>query len=116
MKITQALLVLSFTAPCLAQTTCFTDPQGSTICSSPEGVIRGTTNSTGYSVYRDDRGNRLDYDVDSLGRSSIQLPSGDSINWSQSVPAGREELPGSRLHDRSTLRPGPRLPGPLADE
>ena len=109
-KFHSAMLAFILTAPCLSQTTCFTDPQGVTLCSGPEGVVRGTTNSSGYSVYRDDRGNRLDYEVDSLGRASIQLPSGESINWSQTVPSSREALPGNGFHGRPVQRPGPALP------
>ena len=96
MKILPALLALVLTPPGLAQTTCFTDPHGATLCSSPEGVVRGNTNSTGYSVYRDDHGHQLDYEVDQFGKASVQLPSGKPINWSQSVPTYRRDLPGKR--------------------
>jgi hypothetical protein len=70
----------------LAQTTCFTDHTGSTLCSSPGGVIQGNTNSIGNSIFRDSSGNRLDYDSDTTGKSSLQLPSGESIRWYEPVP------------------------------
>ena len=69
------LLSLLPAAQSPAQTTCFTDPHGTTLCSSPEGVIQGNTSSIGTSIYRDDSGNRLDYDSDATGKSSLQLPS-----------------------------------------
>jgi hypothetical protein len=83
------LLLLLPAAPGPAQTTCFTDPHGTTLCSSPEGVIRGSTSSIGTSIYRDDSGNRLEYDSDASGKSSLQLPSGKSIEWSHPVPVER---------------------------
>ena len=56
------LLFLALLAlPALAQNTCYTNPQGTTICSNSGSVIHGNTNSAGNSVYRDDRGNRLDF-------------------------------------------------------
>ena len=116
MKIHAVILVLALTAPCLAQTTCFTDSQGTTLCSGPEGVIRGTTNSTGYSIYRDDRGNRLDYEVDSLGRATLQLPSGESINWSQPLPSSREDSSDNQSLSRPVPRPEPVLPRLPAEE
>ena len=114
MKSLVALLVLALTPPGLAQTSCFTDAQGTTLCSGPEGVVRGNTNSTGSSVYRDDRGNRLDYEVDQFGKASIQLPSGKSIDWSQPVPAPRMDLPGtpSRNMPGASSQPiAPLIPG-----
>lgn len=86
MGIILGLLMLLLAAPSPAQTTCFTDPHGTTLCSSPEGVIHGSTSSIGTSVYRDDSGNRLEYDSDATGKSSLQLPSGESIEWSHPVP------------------------------
>ena len=83
------LLLLLPAAPGPAQTTCFTDPHGTTLCSSPDGVIHGSTSSIGTSIYRDDSGNRLEYDSDATGRSSLQLPSGKSIEWSHPVPVER---------------------------
>ena len=83
------LLSLLPAAQSPAQTTCFTDPHGTTLCSSPEGVIQGNTSSIGTSIYRDDSGNRLEYDSDATGRSSLQLPSGKSIEWSHPVPVER---------------------------
>lgn len=80
---------------CLAQSTCFTDPHGTTLCSSPGTVVRGNTDSTGHSVYRDDRGNRLDFETDRSGKAAVELPSGESINWSQRV-LGEKKYPFSR--------------------
>lgn len=110
MKILPALFALAITPAGLAQTTCFTDPHGATLCSGPEGVVRGNTNGTGYSVYRDDRGHQLDYEVDQFGKASVQLPSGKPINWSQSVPAHRDSrsrrMPGSLSKPISPAIPG----------
>ena len=78
-----ALLAL----PCQAQTTCFTDRHGTTLCSTSSGVVNGNTNSIGNSTYRDDRGNLLDSSLDPLGNAAVELSSGESINWSQSAPA-----------------------------
>ena len=88
-KLVPALLPYLLSLPCLAQTTCFTDSHGTTLCSTPGGVIHGNTNSLGDSVYRDDRGNRLDYDVDQFGDVSVQRPSGETIEWSQPAPEDR---------------------------
>lgn len=108
-KTTSFAFLLILSLPCAAQTTCNTDPQGNTLCSTPAGVIRGTTSSIGQSIYRDERGNQLEYDVDPLGKASVQLPTGESIDWSQPLPVNREKpLPGIR-------RPLPGSPtGPLA--
>ena len=100
----------------LAQTTCFTDHLGTTICSSPDTVIHGNTSSIGTNVYRDDSGNRLEYDSDPTGKSSLQLPSGEAINWSQPVP-GQPGIP--QLLEQRRRSPGsfdPANPGaaPLA--
>jgi len=80
---------------CLAQSTCFTDPHGTTLCSSPGTVVHGNTDSTGHSLYRDDRGNRLDFETDRSGKAAVKLPSGESINWSQRV-LGEKKYPFSR--------------------
>jgi hypothetical protein len=102
--------------PALAQTTCFTDHLGTTICSSPDTVIHGNTSSIGTSVYRDDSGNRLDYDSDPTGKSSLQLPSGESIEWSQPVPE-KQNTP--QMIDSRQLPPtgvNPATPGSRAHE
>ena len=90
-----SLLALLLSLPSWSQTTCYTDPHGTTLCSTPEGVIRGTTSSTGQSIYRDERGNRLDYDVSPFGDASIKLPSGETVEWLQSAPAGADK-PGDK--------------------
>jgi hypothetical protein len=101
------LITLLLAPPGLAQTTCFTDHLGTTICSSPDTVIHGSTSSIGTSVYRDTSGNRLEYDIDPTGKSTLELPTGESINWSQSVPGQQ----GSR--DLNRLRkPPPTVPTP----
>ncbi|MCB1846084.1 MAG: hypothetical protein KDI04_01540 [Halieaceae bacterium] len=123
-KILPALLPLLLALPCLAQTTCYTDPQGTTLCSTPDEVIRGNTNSIGQSVYRDDRGHQLDYEVDQFGNATVQPLSGKPVDWSQSVPAGRanpagnsrwQPLPGSPvrpvLPGNTSLSPPGDLPG-----
>ena len=98
------LLALIFSLPCVAQTTCFTDPHGTTLCSTPNGVIHGDTSSIGHSIYRDDRGNQLDYEVDQFGNASVQRPAGEIIDWSQSAPVSRDKL----LRNGSS--PVPRIP------
>jgi len=103
-RIYPVLFPLLFTLPCLAQTTCFTDPLGTTICSTPDGVIHGNTSSIGQSIYRDDRGQLLDYEVDQFGNASVQRPAGDIIDWSQSAPVSRDNL----LRNGSS--PVPRIP------
>ena len=92
MKNIPVLLALMFSLPCVAQTTCFTDPHGTTLCSTPNGVIHGGTSSIGHSIYRDDRGNQLDYEVDQFGNASVQQPTGKSIDWLQSAPADHNQL------------------------
>lgn len=104
MRIYTVLFSLLFALPCLAQTTCFTDSFGTTICSTPGGVIHGNTSSIGQSIYRDDRGQLLDYEVDQFGNASVQRPTGEIIDWSQSVPGYRENL----LRNGSS--PVPRIP------
>jgi hypothetical protein len=85
-----ALLFLALLAlPALAQNTCYTNPQGTTICSNAGSVIHGNTNSAGNSVYRDDRGNRLDFEADSAGNASVQPEEGEAIRWSQPVLGGQ---------------------------
>ena len=86
------LLALGLPAQATAQSTCYTDPRGTTLCSSPDTVIHGTTDSVGSSVYRDDRGNRLQFQTDQTGKASVKLPSGKSINWSQGV-LGEKKYP-----------------------
>jgi hypothetical protein len=96
--------------PALAQNTCFTDRYGKTMCSSPGTVIQGTTDSTGHSVYRDDRGNQLDFHADQFGNASVELPSGEAIRWSQPV-SGEKQYPDTdspRPPARRHRPPGPR--------
>ncbi len=93
MKSVALFLTLILTPVCLAQTTCYTDKQGTTLCSHPDTVINGNTSSIGQSVYRDDRGNRLDYGVDQFGQATVRLPAGKTIDWSQSVPVEPKQPP-----------------------
>ena len=95
MRVFLVVPALVFPLACLAQSTCFTDPYGTTLCSSPGAVVRGNTDSTGHSIYRDDRGNRLDFETDRSGKGAVKLPSGESINWSQRV-LGERKYPFSR--------------------
>lgn len=92
MRVFPVPLALLVILPCFAQSTCFTNPYGTTICSTPDTVIHGGTSSTGHSLYRDDRGNQLDFQTDQTGKAAIQLPSGESINWSQQV-LGEKKYP-----------------------
>ena len=103
MRIIPILLTLALALPALAQNTCFTDPHGTTICSSPGTVIHGSTNSTGSSIYRDDRGNLLDFQTDQTGKASVELRSGESIDWSQGV-LGEKKYP---FNDSSRPQPAP---------
>ncbi len=102
-----SLLALTLSLPSWAQTTCYTDPHGTTLCSTPEGVIRGTTSSTGQSIYRDERGNRLDYQVTPSGDAAIKLPSGDTIEWLQSAPADADKPGGNAVPAAGENRPRP---------
>ena len=78
------LLLLAFASAALqAQNTCYTDKNGVTICSTPDTVINGNTNSSGTSVYRDDRGNQLPFETDSRGTAVVQPRSGEPIQWNQ---------------------------------
>jgi len=108
------LLTFMFSLPCLAQTTCYTDPHGTTLCSTPGGVINGATSSIGDSIYRDDRGNQLDYEVDQFGNASVQPHTGKSIDWSQPAPAHQNELHkgSSGAQPQSPVLPG--SPGAFA--
>jgi hypothetical protein len=106
LKIILIPLALVLTSLCHAQSTCFTDPYGTTICSSPGKVIQGSTNSIGHSLYRDDRGNQLDFQTDQSGKASVKLPSGESINWSQGV-LGEKKYPFNQgIRQGSTMTPG----------
>lgn len=102
-----SLLALILSVPSWAQTTCYTDPHGTTLCSTPEGVIRGTTSSTGQSVYRDERGNRLDYEVSPFGDASIERPSGETIEWLQSAPADADRAGDDTVPGAGQSRPQP---------
>jgi hypothetical protein len=86
------VLLAVLALPALAQSTCYTNPQGTTICSNAGSVIHGNTNSAGNSVYRDDRGNRLDFETDSAGNASVQPEQGEAIRWSQPV-LGEQKYP-----------------------
>ena len=111
----QSLLIvlggLALYNPTWAQNTCFTDPDGATICSTASGVVHGNTNSTGQSIYRDTRGNQLDFESDRQGRSSVQLSTGEPINWISppKLPLNQTQQPAkpAPLQPGSTLRSGP---------
>jgi hypothetical protein len=94
----------------LAQTTCYTNPQGTTICSNSGSVIQGNTNSVGNSVYRDDRGNPLEFQVDQFGNATVEPRSGDPIHWSQRV-LGERKYP----NPGGTASPPPPSPPPLTE-
>jgi hypothetical protein len=117
LRVLFVLLALVLPPLCLAQSTCFTDPHGTTICSSPGTVVHGNTDSTGHSLYRDDRGNRLDFETDRSGKAVVKLPSGESINWSQRV-LGEKKYPFSRdtsqLPSVSPTAPGSQITPPPA--
>ncbi len=85
MRVLLVPLALVLPSLCLAQSTCFTDPHGTTICSSPGTVVHGNTDSTGHSLYRDDRGNRLDFETDRSGKAAVNTSFG---RVHQLVPAG----------------------------
>lgn len=74
----------------LAQDTCYTSPQGATLCSSGETAIHGHSDSNGNHVFRDDRGQRLDFDTDARGNASLETRSGERIRWSQPVLGQRK--------------------------
>ncbi len=104
MRVLLVPLALVLPSLCLAQSTCFTDPHGTTICSSPGTVVHGNTDSTGHSLYRDDRGNRLDFETDRSGKAVLTLPSGESINWSQRV-LGEKKYPFSHATPQAPPTP-----------
>ncbi len=78
-------------------------------------MVRGNTNGTGYSIYRDDRGNRLNFETDRSGKAAVKLPSGEAINWSQRV-LGEKKYPFSRDPPQAPAvppaEPGSRIPSP----
>ncbi len=111
MQVLFILVTLLLAPPVPAQTTCFTDHVGTTICSSPDTVIHGSTSSIGTSVYRDGSGNRLDYDSDPTGKSTLELPSGESINWSQPAPVHRDRAGMKRLSTPPATGLSPVIPG-----
>lgn len=90
--------------PALAQNTCYTGPAGTTICSTASGVIHGNTNNVGNSVYRDDRGNLLEFQTDVRGNARVETADGDSVSWSQSIL-------GEKKYPQPTTRPHPAVAG-----
>ena len=76
-------LLLSTSAS--AQNTCFTNPTGTTICSTAGGVVHGNTNSVGNSVYRDERGKQLELQADQFGNASVTVDGAGEVRWSQDV-------------------------------
>lgn len=105
LKLLLLVILPALTLPGLAQNTCYTNSQGTTLCSNSGKVITGNTNSTGNSVYRDDRGNRLDFKTDQFGSASVQPRTGKPIQWSQPV-LGERKYP--------DLEPSPPPPSSLA--
>ena len=105
MRISIVLLGLLITGSSVAQNTCYTDPHGKTLCSTPEAVVQGDTNSVGTSTYRDDRGNQLDFQTDQFGNASVTLESGKPIKWSAPV-LGEKKYPFS---ETSRALPAPTL-------
>ncbi len=91
LRVTTAVALI-LASPLCAQNTCFTNPQGTTICSTSGGVIHGNTNSVGNSVYRDERGNRLDFQTDAMGNAKVTTADGQQVQWSQSV-LGEKKYP-----------------------
>ncbi|MEM6582372.1 MAG: hypothetical protein AAF699_13925 [Pseudomonadota bacterium] len=87
MKLSLALTITVLLAlPCHAQTTCFTNRQGTTLCSTPSGVVNGSTNRLGDSTFRDSSGNRLNHELDPIGNNSLELSDGETVQWSQPAP------------------------------
>jgi hypothetical protein len=101
------LLLCAMTLPAAAQNTCVTNPQGTTLCSTSSGVINGNTNDSGSSVYRDDRGNQLDFQTDPNGSATVTTNAGENINWSQPV-LGNMKSPAL-----DTAPPPPSGPAPI---
>lgn len=103
-------LLLSTSAS--AQNTCFTNPAGTTICSTAGGVVHGNTNSVGNSVYRDERGKQLDLQADQFGNASIIVDGAGEVRWSADVIAEKRDP--ERVAPRPPLIP-PRqsTPSPL---
>jgi hypothetical protein len=98
----------------LAQNTCYTNPQGTTICSNSGSVIHGSSDRTGNSVYRDDRGNRLEFRTDQFGNATVEPRSGEPIEWSQQV-LGERKYPGSGTppwRSPPVTEPWPKVPAP----
>lgn len=115
-----ALLAVALADPLLAQTTCYTNPQGTTLCSTLDGVIQGNTSEIGQSVYRDNRGQQLDHQVDPFGNATVTGPDGEVIKWTQGSPTDRNDphRPGSYPLPASPPKPAssavtvpPRPPG-----
>jgi len=77
--------------PAVAQNTCYTNPAGTTICSTAGGVVHGNTNSVGNSVYRDERGNQLDLQSDQFGNASITVDKAGEVRWSSDVIAQKRD-------------------------
>jgi hypothetical protein len=88
-----AALTTAAIAPVVqGQNTCYTNPQGVTLCSTETGVIHGSTSESGNTVFRDDRGRRLDFQTDSRGNATVAPAGGDPVRWSQPV-LGRLKYP-----------------------
>ena len=105
MKSTSILAACVFALPVLAQNTCHTGLNGTTLCSTPDGVIHGNTNSSGHSVYRDDHGRQLQFRVDPSGNAQLQPHSGKPIHRSQAELA-------TRRYPSLETRPAPVQPIP----
>ena len=85
MKFLVSLAAALLALPGMAQTTCFTNADGATLCSTSGGVITGNTNAAGSSVYRDSQGRQLEFSTDSAGNGRIVTDSGEVVHWQQPV-------------------------------
>lgn len=124
MKSAITLVTCVLALPALAQNTCYTSPPGATICSTPDAVIHGNSNSSGSSIYRDDRGNRLKFSADPSGNATVQPISGKPIRWSQAVLGTlryppltpQRELPGATSPSVITDPIRPTISSPLSSQ
>lgn len=83
MRFALFILAMALALPGMAQNSCFTNADGTTLCSTSEGVITGNTNAAGASVYRDGLGRQLDFSTDAAGNARVITPSGKVIRWQQ---------------------------------
>ena len=105
-------ILLLVSASTGAQNTCYTNPAGTTLCSTAGGVVPGNTNSVGNSVYRDERGQQLDLQTDQFGNASISVEGAGEVRWSQDIIG---EMRDPKLGDSTPVLIPPRqsTPTPL---